>query len=265
MREIITNSQARDVRNLGFCYLCGENFDGAGQKTRDHVPPKGVFRIEDRDWPLILPACHRCNQQYSYLDQQAMDLIHLLHPERSRKFPTGTEEAGIGLRNGWPVAVLMRGLRPRPVITKIIKACHTALYAMVLPSETRHNLQLPFPEFDPQTGRPVTPTFYPSPHLICKILKDNRRIRNVDRIHAYNGKFKFEAVWSKSDCGRETWAAFAIDLYDWHLLANDVLGHPQWCVGFYMIGNQPLPPDTSVAPAIELGFTWTQPLNPFEE
>ena len=183
MREIITNNQARDVRNLGFCYLCGEEFNSARQKTRDHVPPKGIFRKDDRDWPLILPACRRCNEHYSYLDQQAMGRIHLLHRERPRKLPTGTGQGGIGLRNGRPVAVLMRGLRPRPVITKILKASHAALYGMVLPSGTRHNLQLPFPEFDPQTGRPLTRTFHPSPYLICKMLKDNRRVQNVDRIH----------------------------------------------------------------------------------
>jgi len=94
MREIITQKGAQDVSRLGFCYICGEDFANDEKRTRDHVPPKSIFRKEDRDWPLTLPAHEKCNSDYSTVDQQARGLIGLLHPERPREAVAGTKIVG---------------------------------------------------------------------------------------------------------------------------------------------------------------------------
>jgi hypothetical protein len=264
MREITTQRQAQDVVRLEFCYICGQAFSDDQKRTRDHVPPKSIFRSEDRNWPLILPAHEECNSDYSKVDEQAMGLIGLLHPERRRQPPARTEIAGIAERDGKPAAVLLRGLLLRPMITKILRACHTALYHVFLPLKTDNMILTPLLELDPKTMQPMKHTILPQHQMACKILKDNRRIKNVDRVHANNCKFRFEVVWGTCDGECRHFAAFGIDIYNWHRLGSQALGHPQGCVGMHF-SNDPIPTNASVVPTIELGFTWREPLNPFEE
>jgi len=150
------------------------------------------------------------------------------------------------------------------MITKVFRACHTALYHVFMPLKTDNMILTPLLELDPETRRPIPHTLLPQHQMACKILKDNRRIENIDRVHANNRKFRFEVVWGTCDDGRRHFAAFGIDIYNWHLLGNQALGHPQGCVGMHF-SNDPIPTNASVIPTIELGFTWSEPLNPFEE
>jgi len=159
---------------------------------------------------------------------------------------------------------LLEGLKLRPMITKILRACHAALYEEFMPVHTDNLILTPLLELDPHTKQPIPHTRYPQHPMACKILKDNRRINNVDRIHTNNGAFRFETVWGTCDDGQRHFAAFGIKIYDWHLLANEVLGYPQGCIGMHS-RNGPIPSNASVVPMIELGFTWSEPLNPFEE
>ncbi|MDI6450791.1 hypothetical protein [Anaerobaca lacustris] len=264
MIEITTHQKAQDVARLGFCYVCGQDFSDDRKRTSDHVPPKSIFRSEDRDWPLILPAHEKCNSDYSKVDEQAMGLIGLLHPERPRQVPARTTIVGIAERDGRPAAVLLAGLKLRPMITKIFRACHTALYRVFMPLKTKNLILTPLLELDPKTRQPIPHTLLPQHQMACKILKDNRRIGNVDRVHANNRRFRFEVVWGTCDDGWRHFAAFAIDIYNWHLLGNRAIGHPQGCIGMHF-SNDPIPPNASVVPTIELPFTWSEPLNPFEE
>lgn len=123
----------------------------------------------------------------------------------------------------------------------------------------------PLPEFDPKTYDVVTDTFLAQHKVLCKMLKDNRRIENVDRLHAYDGKFRFELVWGAFDSQPRYFAAFGVDIYEWHRLGDNVLARPQGCLGTYRMDGDAIPEHASVAPGIALGFTWKEPLNPFEE
>jgi len=87
----------------------------------------------------------------------------------------------------------------------------------------------------------------------------------VDRIHAYKGNFRFEAVWFTADNGVTKVAVFGIDIYNWHRLGDEVLGRPQGCIGSYGIEGDIIPDRASVATARELSFRYNEPLNPFEE
>ncbi len=62
MPKLITQKDLRKAHDLPFCYLCGKAFESREQKTRDHVPPKAIFRKQDRDAPLILHAHAECNE-----------------------------------------------------------------------------------------------------------------------------------------------------------------------------------------------------------
>ena len=265
MREIVTEDQAKEVCGLNFCYVCGEAFTDSNPSTRDHVPAKKIFRSEDRSWPLILPAHGECNSEYSMTDEQAKGLLALLHPESTGKPPIKTKLVGIAKRTGKPAAVLLQGLFLKTIITKILRACHAALYQDFLPNKTRNRILTPLPEFDAETRDVAEYTFLPQHEILCELLKNNRKIENVDRIHAYNGKFRFEAVWGTSDDNSRSFAAFGIDIYDWHQLGSKVLGRPQGCVGTYRIDGDGIPDGASTATRVELPFKYEQVLNPFEE
>lgn len=266
MLEIITEQQAREVSRLDFCYICGNLFTEADPSTRDHVPPKRIFLSEDRNWPLILPAHEECNSEYSFSDEQAKGLLTLLHPTNTGNPPLKTKLIGIVKRDGKPTGVLLEGLSLGTIVHKILRACHAALYREYLPAQTNNMILLPLPIFDTETGQVAKESLLPQHRVLCKLLKDNRRISNIDRIQAYNGKFRFEAVWHTADDNVTNFAVFGIDIYDWHQLANQVLGRPQGCVGFYRISKDAFPGNASVASkSIELPFTYSEPLNPFEE
>jgi hypothetical protein len=266
MLEIVTDQQAREVSRLDFCYMCGRPFTESNPSTRDHVPPKRIFLTKDRSWPLILPAHEECNSEYSFSDEQAKGLLALLHPTNIGNPPRRTKLIGILKSGDKPTGVLLEGLLLGTIVSKILRACHAALYRQYLPLQTTNMILLPLPTFDPETGQVAKETHLPQHKMFCKLLKDNRRIGNVDRIQAYNGKFRFEAVWSTADDDVTNFAVFGIDIYGWHQLAHEVLGRLQGCIGIYHISKDASPKDASVAPrSIEFPFTYSEPLNPFEE
>lgn len=266
MREVVTEQQAREVARLDFCYICGRPFTEDRARTRDHVPPKKIFLKQDRDWPLILPAHEECNSENSVSDEQAKGLVALLNPGNPGLPPLKTKLVGAVRRGDKPVGVLLKGLALGSIVSKMLRACHTALYGEYLPAETRNKILLPLPEFDANSGQVAKDTHLPQHKMFCKLLKDNRKLSRTDRIEAYNGKFRFEVVWSTADDDVTIFAVFGIDVYAWHQLAQDVLGRSQGCIGVYQIGRKGFPKDASVAvKTIELPFTYFEPLNPFEE
>ena len=151
------------------------------------------------------------------------------------------------------------------MISRVLRGCHAALYDDFLPEKTPNLILMPLPEFDPQAGDISQSTFFPQHEMLCKLLKDNRKIENVDRIHVYNGKFRFEVVWATTDDGCTNFAAFGIDIYNWHQLGDRVLGRPQGCVGTYRIDGNAIPDGASIVTRMELPFHYGEPLNPFEE
>jgi len=265
MVEIITQQQARKVSQLDFCYVCGKPFSESNPLTRDHVPPRKIFLSEDRDWPLILPAHKTCNAEYSFSDEQAKGLLDLLHPTDKPVPPIKTEQVGIVERDGKPTGVLLKGLSLRRIVAKILRACHAALYQEFLRNEdTSLAIMLPLPIFDPETGKRDKIEQLPQHPMFCKIIKDNRKISNIDLIRAYNGKFTFEVVWSTADDKETHLGLFAINIYDWHNLASEVLEGPQGCFGMYRLSKSPVPENASVATSVELPYTYLEPFNPFE-
>jgi len=267
MVEITTQQQARAVTQLDFCYVCGEPFTEDNPATRDHVPPRKIFLAEDRNWPLILPAHSECNSEYSFSDEQAKGLLALLHPTENPVLPHKTEQVGIVERDGKPTGVLLKGLSLRRIVAKILRACHAALYQEFLRNEdTSRAILLPLPIIDPETGDVDKMELLPQHEMLCKVIKDNRSISNVDKIQAYNGKFRFESVWGSLDNDKEThFGTFAIDVYEWHNLASNFRGSPQGCFGMYRLNKSPIPGDACVATSIELPHSYLEPFNPFEK
>ncbi len=265
MIEIVTQQQARQVQHLDFCYVCGEPFTEDDPSTRDHVPPKKIFRAADRNWPLILPTHDRCNSEYSFSDEQAKGLVALLHTSGDGVPPLGTEVSCIVDEKGELCGAAMSGLKLRRIVAKILRACYAGLYRGFLrEDQTNRAIILPLPILDPESGGFDPNEDLPLHGVVCKLLKDNRKIGNIDRIEAYNGKFRFHTVWNTTDEGGDYFGVFAIDLYGWHGLANEMVGTPQGCFGTYRLSNTRPPENASVATRLELPYKYSQPRNPFE-
>ena len=71
-----TQNDLRRVRDLSFCYICGRPFEAGDQTNHDHVPPKSVFALQDRQ-PLKLKTHAACNERYSLTDEKIGQLISL--------------------------------------------------------------------------------------------------------------------------------------------------------------------------------------------
>ncbi len=265
MTEIVTRQQAREVMRLDFCYVCGEPFTEDNPRTRDHVPPRSVFQSEDRNWPLILPAHDRCNSEYSFSDEQAQGLVALVHASGDGVPPLGTEVTGIEDEQGELCGAAMTGLNLSRIVAKILRACYAALYGEFLrEDQTNRAIILPLPILDRETLDVHASEQYQMHEPLCKILKDNRQVGNIDRIEAYNGKFCFHTVWVTADDGVHHVGIFAIDLYGWHGLADEMVGTPQGCFGTYRLSKTSPPVGASIATELELPYRYSQPRNPFE-
>jgi hypothetical protein len=53
------------------CYLCGK----MGADSKDHVPPKGMFDIENDTQRLTLPAHRECNSSFANDEEYFRDVI----------------------------------------------------------------------------------------------------------------------------------------------------------------------------------------------
>lgn len=263
MREIVTEHQAKAVAKQSTCYLCGKSFSPDDSINREHVAPKGVFRKEDRTFPLILPAHEKCNSEFSITDEQAKQLLAACHSKLDR-LPVRTKAAAIVRRNGAPAGVVLDGFPLHQMILRILKGCHAALYGEFLCQHTPHSVLTPLPSFDLKSGQLRKDNFLEQHALFCEILKGQRRIGQLDRIHAYNGKFKFESVWATTDDRKRNFVVACIDIYGWHRLGDQILGRPQGCIVSYQPHSNTIPDGASIATDMELPYLFIEPLNPWE-
>lgn len=51
---------------MAICAFCGQQFRG---KTKDHVPPRGLFGESPKGNLITVPACEKCNNDTSKDDE----------------------------------------------------------------------------------------------------------------------------------------------------------------------------------------------------
>lgn len=231
MPELLTQKDCRSVRDLPFCYLCGQGFSHQQPATDDHVPPTSIFAKSDRNWPLILSAHESCNNDQAGYDEVIGQLVALLH----RKVPS-REHNRLNVQvckdsiTDIPMAWL-HGVAIRPIIFRWVRAFHAALYREFLPGATGGMIYTPFPE-GRKDGEVLVINGYDSQRaLFVEEIKKNRTARTVDAILIRNGKCRYECVWMHTDDGRSI-CVFALRLYDWENLGLQT-GFPRGCVGYY--------------------------------
>ena len=258
-----TQKAMRGVRNLAFCYLCGDSLDRTGKPNPDHVPPSGLFAIADRDFPLILPTHRECNARQSADDQVVGQLVGVLHGRRPnpehKKF-----RVSVGRFEDGTPAVAVGGLNLRSIIRRWIRGFHAALYKEYLPGSALFSTCPPLPEAELSSGGPK---FMPVGEVVPKFveeLKRNRATGTLDRIVCRNEKFRYECVWSQADNG--TWMCiYGLDLYQWINLGDASNFEPRGCVGSYIRSQGGVPSEAARTTQLEFPVANSVRLDPFGE
>ena len=99
MVELVNQKALRSVRNLPFCYLCGRDFHPGEDLNHDHVPPKTIFAVADRQ-PLMLQTHVLCNSRQSLIDEKIGQLISLQRgeaPDQPENRKLQLRHLGVGL------------------------------------------------------------------------------------------------------------------------------------------------------------------------
>lgn len=261
----IENQRAiRECSKLPFCYLCGKTWAESGLKpTRDHVPPKAIFATEDRAvTPLILPVHCKCNIDQSIGDEiigQLVSVLRAKYPDpQNIKLKVGVVP---GAQGDDPLAVL-HGPDLRPLVWRIIKGFHAALYREPLDVGGKANVHMPFPQGQRlPNGRLRFDEILPQQRAIAEEIKKNRLARRLDRVSCFNDKCIYECVWVRGDAG-EPICMFALRLYDWEKLA-DPRFRQRGCVGIYSPNSGQ--PATATAGTSLMLPTGGNPLDPFHD
>jgi hypothetical protein len=268
MPVLSTQTDLRAVQTLPFCYLCGNAFVEGIEKNRDHVPPKSIFAISDRDPPLTLPTHVKCNGDQSGYDEVVGQLIAAIHgkypePARTKLDVSVAESAATGTQSAW-----LSGANLHRTIGRWLRAFHAALYREFLPDNdgteggTKFSFDPPFPigridESNEIIVAPISPH-----HTYCvEQIKRNRTAGRLDRITCFNGKCVYECVWDKADGGQPI-CIFALNVYDWSALANTDDFPKRGCVGMYLPAKG-RPADGTTATRLVLPISNAEILDPF--
>ncbi len=263
MISLTTQKDAREVRDLPFCYICGNRFDTADSINYDHIPPESIFDIPDRNFPLKLSTHERqCHSPMNLDDEVLGQLVALIHgkqpSERNDKLKidiyqstdTGSLIASFSQRN---IELLLR---------RWIKAFHAALYREPLADDTKFAIQTPFPSGTIKNGQLIEEPIREQHYKFVECIKRNRVAGNLDYIETNNGKFRYECVWDKlSD---NSWACvFSIDLYGWKDLGDINNFQPRGCAGLYNSPTGMVPENASKATRLEFSIANSDTADPF--
>lgn len=248
------------VRHLPFCYFCGVSFPPKGERSADHVPPRAVFKVSDREnAPLVLDAHPTCNGEQSVNDALAGELLSCLHG-----VPLGPRSRLHAATFEWPDGTLggVRDMNLRAIIARWVRASHTALYREHLPEGVKAKLWEPFAAFRPAPeGLRVEPLQHRQ-YEHAMHLKQHIHLGRVDEIHASNGKYRYVCVWQEIEGGRSI-CLFGLTLYGWEKMGEDV--HPnvpsRSCCGWY---EHPRPPNATLGTTLVVPRANFRPLHLFE-
>lgn len=251
------------MRDLSFCYLCGEPLQGGGQCNYDHLPPSSLFLKEDRTPPLLLATHVACNDSWSNMDELLGVLVSFIH---GRPLGPRVLKAEAVTINGSP-ATHVYGLDVPAFVRRCMRGFHAALYGEWLAEDTDNAIHpsIHGVAIDRETGQPADPVQQilltkrglAQHTFLTEILKKNRYAQNTDRVITRNGKCVYECVWT-----RTYGCIFGLKIYDWHR-CGELLGYQnRGCVGMYR-RTAGQPPTATRETDLEFSFPNQDELDPF--
>lgn len=260
MSDIVDQKKAREVKKLPFCYICGNPLQSGEVHDDDHVPPKNMFLASDRNFPIILRVHEQCNDAWQIADERVGFLIKILHggdiTKHSKKYKAEIAKAPDGRQ--FP---LLGKIPLKPMIGRIMRAFHAALYHEFIPRNTKNSILTPIPEaertFEGVAVRKVPDQF----RKVSDLLRSNIMARTTDKIISNNGKLHYECAWPQFDNGQR-FCIFALDIYNWRSLGDKISDEDYACIGAYFL-NGHMPSNATPATSIEVDFSSVPELHPF--
>lgn len=232
MREIVTQRQLRECRNLPFCYLCGKDFATGERTNRDHVPPEAIFAKEDRNSPLVLVVHAKCNEAQSDDDEFIGQLVAVLH----KKYPKPSASrlrAEVFHTNLSATPMLgLSGPQIERIIWRWVRGFHAALYGEFLPLDARTAIHPPVWCAKKKGNELHVRGPFPQESIFAERMKMNRTTRTIDRIISCSGKCTYECTWEHTDGGTPI-CLFALRLYNWENIGDRANLPQRGCMGCY--------------------------------
>lgn len=265
MLTILSQTDSRKVRDLPFCYLCGVSFKDGDETNHDHVPPESIFAKDDRNFPIKLKT-HKieCHAPLNLDDEIFGQLVALLHG----KVPSeSNDKLNIAIAAHPDTGKTTGVFQERNVeylIRRWIQGFHAALYRTYLPTTAKWAIQGPFPSAKITEGGLVPDPIKGQHYAFVTCIKKNRRVGNLDRVVANNGKLVYECVWDKLSDGTPC-CVFALDLYSWADL-GDINNFPRrGCAGLYSHIGQAAPLGAAKATNLEFEIIQNERADPFAD
>lgn len=258
MVTLSTRRDFRGVQTLPFCYVCGHDFAPGDSTNRDHVPARKVFHVRDREPPLWLPTHRKCNQDHSPVDQKMAQLIGL------RRFETPKlRDRQLDIKEVRPGLAAVFNLDIEAVVWRWVCAFHAALYREPVPNvPMKRTLVTPFPRAKSMWPPAIDPLLPQHPAFVHTI-KQQRALRNVDRITSNSNKLRYECVWAQFDNNNSWFCIFGLDLYDWKDLGVSGGEPARGCTGAYVLPSG-CPPETATRTRVTpIMIPNLDPLDPF--
>ena len=261
--SLTTQRDARAVRDLPFCYICGNSIDASDSINYDHVPPESIFDKIDRNFPLKL-AIHekQCHSPMNLDDEVLGQLIALIHGKQPSE---KNDKLKIAIYQKSDTGSLMATFNQRNIeflLRRWIKGFHAALYREPLATDTKFAIQTPFPSGVVKDGQVIEDPIRDQHFKFIECIKRNRAAGNLDSIVTNNGKLRYECVWDR--LSNNSWACiFSIDLYGWKNLGDVNNFMPRGCAGLYSSPTGMVPKIASKATQLEFNVENSDAADPF--
>jgi len=259
MATVSNQKEARAVRNLPFCYLCGARFLPGDVLDHDHVPPEAVFAKRDRQ-PLKLRAHRACNGSQSPTDEKFGQLIGL---RRGQAVAPRNQRLEVYVSKRGDSAALFN-FNVDKAIWRWIQGFHAALYREPLPRDAKGTIVSPFPRADRKGEGYAIAALLPQHEKFVETIKTSRAQGNVDSIHCNNNQLRYECVWGPADNRPNTWfCVFALDVAGWKDLGRTTFTRARGCAGTYIVSAPSPPRGASVHRPSKIIIPNYDPLDPF--
>jgi hypothetical protein len=261
--SLTTQKDARDIRDLPFCYICGNLFEEGDSINHDHVPPESIFDKTDRNFPLKL-ATHQdqCHSLMNLNDEIMGQLIALIHGKQPSD---ENDKLKIHAYKRADSGVTMAGFDQCNLdflIRRWLKGFHAALYHEPLDTNTKFAIQTPLPSGTIKNGQLMVDPVKEQHYKFVESIKRNRATGNLDCIESNNGKLRYECVWDK--LGDNSFACvFALDLYGWKDLGDVNNFQPRGCAGLYSPPGGAAPSNACLSTHLEFPLKNVDAADPF--
>jgi hypothetical protein len=226
--------------------------------TQQDLRRAQAFDFCYRSPPLLLPTHRACNGGENLADEKIGQLIAL----RYGRVPEDPKNRRLEFALGDGHAAVVN-CDVDAAVWRWIRGFHAALYGGPLPVPLKGALVTPFPRAPLEMGPVAVEQLRPQHAMFVDIIKQNRALRNLDRIVSNGSKLTYECVWWRNTQDGPWLCVFALDIYDWKDLGA-AQGFPaRGCAGFYHLPSGEHPADAALVKFLTAARSNRDFLDPF--